>query len=97
LPTLDAAAGMPAAGPAPEEEALTAEAARTIRALLATLTPEQRQVLELRLAGLTGPEIAAALGRSLSSVKIAQVRAFARLRTELGLSTDPEEASRGER
>jgi DNA-binding NarL/FixJ family response regulator len=47
------------------------------------LPPDQRQILELRLAGLTGPEIAAALGRSLGAVKIAQVRAFARLRATL--------------
>jgi RNA polymerase sigma-70 factor (ECF subfamily) len=95
---LEAAAGVASTDPSPEEQTLTAEVGRTIRGLLCQLSPDQRQVMELRLAGLTGPEIAVALGRSLGSVKIAQVRAFARLRTALGLPGDPrEEASGGER
>ena len=81
--TLDTAANMADGSASVEEEMLSKERARTIRTLLAQLTPDQRQVMELRLAGLTGPEIAAAVGRSLGSVKIAQVRAFARLRVAL--------------
>jgi RNA polymerase sigma-70 factor (ECF subfamily) len=77
---IDAAAHVAATGPSPEEAVLTNEAGCTVQRLLAQLPPDQRQILELRLAGLTGPEIAAALGRSLGAVKIAQVRAFARLR-----------------
>lgn len=77
---MEAAAHIVATEPSPEEAALTREIGSTVQALLALLPPEQRQILELRLAGLTGPEIAAVLGRSLSAVKIAQVRAFARLR-----------------
>ncbi len=80
---MDAAAHVAATGPSPEDLVLTDEAGSTVRALLAMLPPDQRQILELRLAGLTGPEIAAALGRSLGAVKIAQVRAFARLRATL--------------
>src|SRR5690349_12775031 len=38
---------------APEAHALVGDDARTIRALLAHLSPEQREILELRLAGLT--------------------------------------------
>ena len=71
---------MPAAGPSPEEVVLTDEVGGTVQALLAQLPADQRRILELRLAGLTGPEIARVLGRSLGAVKIAQVRAFARLR-----------------
>jgi len=77
---IDEVAHIAATGPSPEEVVLTSEAGRTVHTLLAQLPPDQRQILELRLAGLTGPEIAAALGRSLGAVKIAQVRAFARLR-----------------
>jgi RNA polymerase sigma-70 factor, ECF subfamily len=80
---IEAAAHIAATGPSPDEVVLTGEAGRTVHTLLARLPPEQRQILELRLAGLTGPEIAAALGRSLGAVKIAQVRAFARLRATL--------------
>lgn len=89
--TLDAVADLAAATPSVEDQILAAEAGQTIRRLLLQLTPDQREVMELRLAGLTGPEIAAALDRSLGSVKIAQVRALARLRIASGLVVDPSE------
>jgi RNA polymerase sigma-70 factor (ECF subfamily) len=84
-----AAALVAASGPTPEEVVLTDEAGCTVQALLAQLPPDQRQILELRLTGLTGPEIAEALGRSLGAVKIAQVRAFARLRATLDPASSP--------
>ena len=71
----------------PEEAALRSETTQTIGELLAQLPPDQCRVMELRLAGLTGPEIAQTLGRTLGSVKIAQVRAIARLRIALGVTT----------
>jgi DNA-directed RNA polymerase specialized sigma24 family protein len=37
-------------------------------------------VVELRLAGLTGPEIAASLGKSHAAVKMLQLRAVQKLR-----------------
>ncbi len=64
----------------PEEAAVISESRLEIVALLDHLTPDQRQVVELRLAGLDGYEIAAALGRSRASVDTAQSRAVARLR-----------------
>jgi RNA polymerase sigma-70 factor (ECF subfamily) len=67
----------------PEEAALAAETRRSLHDVLAGLPVDQRRVVELRLAGLTGPEIAAALGKNLGAVKIAQHRAFARLRVLL--------------
>jgi len=85
---IDEAAHVAATDPSPEEVVLTDETGGLVHALLGSLPADQRQILELRLAGLTGPEIAAALGRSLGAVKIAQVRAFARLRTALGASGD---------
>jgi RNA polymerase sigma-70 factor, ECF subfamily len=78
-----AAAHVAAADPSTEEVVLTDETGSQVHALLSSLPADQRQILELRLAGLTGPEIAAALGRSLGAVKIAQVRAFARLRATM--------------
>ena len=68
------------AAPSPEDLALGAETRRDLLAALADLPPDQRRVVELRLAGLTGVEIAAALGRSHAAVKMLQARAFARLR-----------------
>ena len=66
--------------PGPEEAALSEEARCSVHRYLAQLPPDQRAVVELRLADLTGKEVAAILSRSLGSVKIAQHRAFARLR-----------------
>jgi RNA polymerase sigma-70 factor (ECF subfamily) len=73
----------PAAGP--EAEAVAAVELCRVRAALARLPPDQRQAIELRLAGLTGREIAQELGRSHQAVKMLQQRALARLRTELGV------------
>jgi RNA polymerase sigma-70 factor (ECF subfamily) len=74
------------ADPAPTPEAVAAanEAGREVRALLARLPAGQADVVALRLAGLTGPEIVGALGRSPNTVKVAQYRAYARLRELLG-------------
>jgi DNA-directed RNA polymerase specialized sigma24 family protein len=67
---------------------------RTLRALLAPLPVDQRRVLELRLAGLTGAEIAVVLARSVAAVKMLQLRAMTRLRAELGV-TEEDESSDG--
>ena len=72
------------AGPSPEAMAIAVEERESVRALLAQLPPDQRHLLELRLAGLTDAEIARALGRSHGSVRVAQYRAIARLRSLLG-------------
>jgi RNA polymerase sigma-70 factor (ECF subfamily) len=70
----------PDPAPTPEESALAAEARQTVHRFLARLPDDQRAVVELRLADLTAPEVATILGRSVGSVKIAQHRAFRRLR-----------------
>ncbi len=59
-----------------------------LRAALARLTEEQRQVIELRLVGLKGPEIATALGISHAAVRTAQRRALFRLRALLDIDLD---------
>jgi RNA polymerase sigma-70 factor (ECF subfamily) len=71
----------------PEELAIAADDRRTLRLLLDMLPADQRRVVELRLAELTGLEIAALLGRSHAAVKMLQARAVARLRA--GLTGDP--------
>jgi len=83
--SLDAAVEPADIEPTPEEAALTAEGQR---ALLALLPEDQRAVVALRLAGLSGTEIARALGRSVGAVKSLQFRAMTRLRASL----DVEEA-----
>ena len=90
---LEAAAHLADRGPTPEEQALAGEANRSLRALLAHLPPDQRSVIELRLAGLTGAEIARALGRSRGAVDVAQFRAVARLRRLTGLEAEARDAA----
>jgi RNA polymerase sigma-70 factor (ECF subfamily) len=83
---LEAAVEVPDPEPTPEEVVMAAEGHSSVVRLLAHLSIGQRRVVELRLAGLTGREVAAVLGCSLAAVKIAQVRAYSRLR---GLLADP--------
>src|SRR3712207_6376006 len=54
---LDVAAEMPDREPTPEECALAVDATSTVVRLLSHLSPGQRRVVELRLAGLTGREV----------------------------------------
>jgi RNA polymerase sigma-70 factor (ECF subfamily) len=72
-----------AASHSPDDDLLLREDEIDLRELLDRLTPEQREVVELRLAGLTGPEIAKALGRSHGAVRALQFRAYQQLRTFL--------------
>lgn len=67
----------------PEELALAAVERREIRALLARLPAEERELVELRLAGLRDKEIAEVLGRTPGAVRTAQYRAVKRLRVLL--------------
>jgi RNA polymerase sigma-70 factor (ECF subfamily) len=94
---LDDLADRPAAGPTPEESVLIGEERRSVRALLAHLTPDQRRVIELRLAGLDGAEIARVLGRSTNAVDVAQYRAMRRLRDLLVEPLAAEEVRRARR
>ena len=80
---LNAATEVPDREPTPEEVVIAAEASSSVVRLLDHLPASQRRVVELRLAGLTGREVAAVLGCSLPAVKIAQVRAYSRLRSLL--------------
>lgn len=66
--------------PSPEDEAIAQEARRTVTSLLAELPAEQRQVMELRLAGLTSKEIGLVLGKHANAIDQAQHRAMIRLR-----------------
>jgi RNA polymerase sigma-70 factor (ECF subfamily) len=78
--------------PLPEEHAIAADHRRSISAALARLPEGQREVVELRLAGLSGPEIADALGRTHGAVRATQRRALIQLRTLLGEATGKEQS-----
>lgn len=67
----------------PEDEVSAEEESLLLRTAIAELTSDQQEVIALKLAGLSGKEIAKALGRSLSSIKMLQFRAIEKLRVSL--------------
>lgn len=68
----------------PEAEVLDRD---MVHSLLARLPGHQARIVELRLAGLTREEIAQVLGKSPNAIKVAQFRAYSRLR-ELAAAAD---------
>jgi RNA polymerase sigma-70 factor (ECF subfamily) len=69
--------------PSPEEAILIQDERSRIVRLLQLLPEDQRRVVEFRLAGLTGPEIAEAMGKTIAAIKMLQLRAMRRLRAEI--------------
>jgi RNA polymerase sigma-70 factor (ECF subfamily) len=90
--SLDAAGAVAAPASAPDELIIQAEEKEVLASLLKQLPPPQRLVVELRMAGLTGVEIAAVLGRSHGAVRKLQFRTLLRLRTLLGDAMPEKEA-----
>jgi RNA polymerase sigma-70 factor (ECF subfamily) len=70
--------------PSPEEIAATTDEHRRLRQLLTQLSPASRDVVQLRLAGLTDSEIAQALSMTNGAVRAAKWRAVDQLRRLLG-------------
>jgi RNA polymerase sigma-70 factor (ECF subfamily) len=81
--------------PTPEEAALTAIELHRLDNAIARLHADDRHVVELRRAGLSGKEIAIVLGISHEAAKKRQLRAIARLRQVLTAPALGVEASRG--
>ncbi len=86
MQSLEAAADVPDTTVSLEETAIAAEASQSLHALLSQLSPEQRRVVELRLAGLTDAEIGRVLGRTHDAIRATQYRAAIRLRALLGFA-----------
>lgn len=85
-------AEVPAEGTAPDaaEEVIARIDSERVRAALAQLSPDQQEVLVLRVvAGLTAPEVAAATGRTVGAVKALQHRGLDSLGRLLGKAPDP--------
>lgn len=70
-------------GETPESIVLASDLRHRVIAMLHALPARQRQIVELRLAGLTGIEIANTLGISRSALKSSQFRAYESLRALL--------------
>jgi RNA polymerase sigma-70 factor (ECF subfamily) len=72
----------------PSQQATRREESMLLAAALGELPEDYREVLVLRhLEGLTFPEVARRMGRSLDSVEKLWLRALARLRQVLGGSS----------
>jgi RNA polymerase sigma-70 factor (ECF subfamily) len=71
--------------PSPEQRAVTTGDLDEALRLLGKLSDDQRRVMELRLVGLSGAEIAGVLGKPHATVRKLQERALHRL-TELRLA-----------
>ncbi|MCC6943320.1 MAG: sigma-70 family RNA polymerase sigma factor [Thermomicrobiales bacterium] len=69
--------------PNPEDVLLAGEVIKSVRDLLPQLSPDQRAVIELRLAGLNGTETMEVLGISRDVLGSRTYRALARMRTLL--------------
>lgn len=82
--SLEAGEDIPAPDSSPEAQALAAAEQHALRDALSRLPEDHRRAIELRIAGLTGREIAAEMGRSPDAVKMLHLRAINRLRAELG-------------
>ncbi|MGB8651252.1 MAG: sigma-70 family RNA polymerase sigma factor [Mycobacteriales bacterium] len=86
-----AAASDPRTAPSSEDDALDHVQTEQVRRLLATLLPDQRDVLVLRiLADLTVEQVAEALGKSPGAVKQLQRRGLIALRQALQPSEAPD-------
>ena len=72
----------------PEAIVIANEADAHVRLMLHRLPDSQRAIVELRLAGLSGDEIAQTLNMTLSAVKSAQYRAYQKLRDLLSDNFD---------
>jgi RNA polymerase sigma-70 factor (ECF subfamily) len=84
--SLDAAVTIAASVPEPDDVVIQAEERQTLAGLLLQLPMPQRQVVELRMAGLAGVEIAAVLGRSHGAIRKLQYRTLLRLRDAIGVA-----------
>jgi len=88
--SLDAAAEILDGAPTPEEAARESDNREYMLRLLAQLKPAQRDLLQLRLAGLRNAEIARILGRSHDAVRKEQSRIVQTLRHTLECDPDQE-------
>jgi RNA polymerase sigma-70 factor (ECF subfamily) len=85
---LEAAANVAANGETIEEIAIAHSELASVISLLPRLTPDQHEIVALRLTGLSSAEIATVLGKSRGAVGMTLHRALLRLR-ELLLTAPP--------
>jgi RNA polymerase sigma-70 factor (ECF subfamily) len=93
--TLEMAGDVVSSERSPEEAAIAALSHEALTDAISRLPDDQREAIALRIAGLTGIEIATAMGRSHDSVRMLQRRAIDRLRRDLASPVHMKEAQHG--
>jgi RNA polymerase sigma-70 factor (ECF subfamily) len=93
--SLEAASAIHDPAASPEDQAIAVLDGAWLDAAIGRLPPAERQVLELRRAGLRGAEIAAVLGISHDAAKKRQLRAIDQIRTEAQVGCEQPEVRRG--
>jgi RNA polymerase sigma-70 factor (ECF subfamily) len=73
-----------APGPSLDDRAILTDRRQRLSRAIATLGPDQQQVIHLRLAGLRIPEIGEAMGKSPGAIRVIHHRAVNRLRELMG-------------
>ena len=87
--TLENAPETPASGQPPDEAAYLQQASIRMKQAMATLAPEQRELIEMSFfAGLTHSELAEKLGQPLGTVKTRIRSGMAKLREAMGLGKE---------
>ena len=82
--------------PSLEDRVIGTERRQRLSEVLATLPPDQQQVMHLRLAGLPNAEIGAVMSKPVGTVRVIHHRAVKRLRELMGIeeATTPDGAER---
>ena len=80
---IEAAAHIENADRSPEDSVIAMGVGQELRALLPLLSRDEQKLIELRLFGLSNPEICSTMNRSTNWVRVTQFRAYARLRSLL--------------
>jgi RNA polymerase sigma-70 factor, ECF subfamily len=93
--SLDVVVDIADPGSSPEQQALGALERVTLLEAIDGLPSDQRRVIELRMAGLKGREIAEELGRSHEAVRMLQHRALDRLASALTAPDQPRGGQHG--
>lgn len=91
---MDLADAIPDAAPGPELVAIRRDEAARLERAIASLPDMRRRVIELRLAGLTSPDIARILDRSPEWVRTNQRRAV--LQLQISLQSAPDQGETGD-
>lgn len=93
--SLETVMELPGATPAPDDQVIAKLDLDWLEAAMERLPAQDREILELRRAGLSGREIAHVLGITYDAAKKRQLRAMDRLRSMLAVQSQQSEVHHG--